>query len=251
MKNSWVKRVLSQLVVMVGLLMFGMGLAQAKSEDGSLRCVGPAWGSIPTCGLLDVKTFNEERYELGMTCILPQSPTQLLPAGGMTCPPGIFSYSVGLYQADIYNNIEDQSCPINNPTLPATGTKAHYETHYQGTGKDALVWQWSYTSRYSAWQVQQAQGHWMHSYGRRLVSTADVEGRLFVVRGSGAVHAYDTQNGPPWRSSDSADELVIEKDGSGQVSGYRLKVAQDDSTEYYDATGRLLKIGNYSGLINQ
>ena len=91
----------------------------------------------------------------------------------------------------------------------------------------------------------------MHNYARRVVRVTDVSESVFVVRGSGAVHAYDTKNGPPWRSSDSADELVIEKDGSGQVSGYRLKVAQDDSTEYYDATGRLLKIGNYSGLINQ
>jgi YD repeat-containing protein len=244
MKNSWVKRVLSQLVMMIGLLVFGMG-AQAQSEDGSLRCVGPVWGYRPTCGPLDIEQDNREHYVDRAACILklesitPTGPSS--PCG----TKGIYFYQVGLYQTDIYNKTEDQSCPIKNPTLPATGTKVHEETHYQGTGKDALVWQWGYRSRYSAWQVQ-GQGQWTHSYGQRLI-TATSEGRVFALRPSGAVHTYDTTSGPPWRSGDSANELVIEKDGSGQVSGYQLKVAQDDSTEYYDATGRLLKIESRNG----
>jgi YD repeat-containing protein len=90
---------------------------------------------------------------------------------------------------------------------------------------------------------------WTHNWARRL----DLTGHPFIVwayRGSTQRIAFNddgltgTAYVPvsPWR-----DRLSVAVDADGTVTGWTLKVFDDDSTERYDATGRLQSVQMRNG----
>ena len=139
---------------------------------------------------------------------------------------------------------------IGNPCNPGTGTKFQQETLYRAAVNSSLTEQLSYNS----WPLSDASQTWKGAYGTgwkghyerqianfnwaAIVKRQDGRELEFRQPPSGNVFVPD---------ADVADGLERLVDGSGNLTGWKLTVASDDSTELYDAAGRLLSITDRAG----
>ena len=142
------------------------------------------------------------------------------------------------------------SSRIGNPCNPGTGTKFQQETLYRAAGNSPLTEQLSYNS----WPLSDTSQTWKGAYGigwkghyERQIANFNwaaiakrQDGRELEFRQppSGNVFVPD---------ADVADGLERLVDGSGNLTGWKLTLASDDSAELYDAAGRLLSITDRAG----
>ncbi len=139
-----------------------------------------------------------------------------------------------------------------NPCNAGTGTKLQVETVLRSGAITPLVEQLSYNSRLlsdagSVWTGMYGKG-WKSYYERQVVVlSTDValvgrpDGREldFSPPGSGNIYV---------NNADVADRLERLVNGSGNTTGWKYVVAANDSTELYDANGKLLSISDRAGL---
>ena len=149
--------------------------------------------------------------------------------------------------------LEDASCPEGNPTLPASGIKIHREELNASNGLSSLPIRLSYRSRYSGVSrlYGQLDGTWLHNYqsavhpaGAWWDDTHSTSTSItYIARPNGAVYRFEQKDASsPWTSIETADTLTQ------TASGWRLKRAEDDATETYNAQGKLLNIQQRNGL---
>ena len=157
----------------------------------------------------------------------------------------IFSF-VGQFET---GPTEERSCSTANPVQPGSGRKRFTETDYAGAGAHPLSLTRHYSSRWTdgaaatglaaiaAWD-----GGWRHAYQASLVQRSD--GSLRALRPDGTMLGLtasatvaNTWTASP--GSGSRDTVTALIDTAGQRTGYTYAAATDDSTETYDAAGRL------------
>lgn len=145
--------------------------------------------------------------------------------------------------------VDERSCTTANPVQPGSGRKRFEETDYSGAGAHALNLKRHYNSRWTdsaaatglapiaAWD-----GGWRHSYQASL--TLRTNGTLRAFRPDGSMLGLDPSPtvADTWTTAGSRDSVAALLDASGQRAGYTYTSALDDSTETYDAGGRLLNI---------
>ncbi len=159
--------------------------------------------------------------------------------------------------------VEATGCTAGNPVQPGTGRKLHEETDYAGAGAAPLELRRLYRSTWSDGSaaaglapVATWSGGWRFNLHARLSLLPS--GEVRAVRPDGSVTVFLPQpasapagapaSAPGWAAqAGSADTLSEVLDAAGQRSGFTLKVFADDSTEQYDASGRLLGVSARHG----
>ncbi|MEW5823224.1 MAG: hypothetical protein AB1766_02650, partial [Pseudomonadota bacterium] len=163
----------------------------------------------------------------------------------MGCPADtVFGYYVvqsnSLYCEESLPSFEDESCPVNNPTLPGSGVKIHREDLIAASGISSLPISLSYRSRYSG-ITSLANGGWIHNYQASIQH--QIGTNAYIVRPNGAVYHFERYNASsPWTSIETDDELTQ------TTSGWQLKLADSDAIETYNASGSLVSILQRNGL---
>jgi YD repeat-containing protein len=158
------------------------------------------------------------------------------------CPVGEY-LSEETKRCELDKWLPDQSCTVGHPVSPATGAKVKEQVDYTGAGAAPLSFVRSYNS--------DPRMGWTHNWAKRL----DLFGHPFVIwayRGSSsrvaftdpdlAGTAYAYQPVLPNR-----DVLSNTLDANGNISGWTLRIFEDDSREHYDAYGRLLSVEMRNG----
>jgi YD repeat-containing protein len=134
---------------------------------------------------------------------------------------------------------------IGNPCDPATGAKRHIEVDYAGSGDFPLRFVRTYNSL--VW-IFPGRKFWRHSYERSIDLNTDGTVPVAAVhRQDGTSYLFREDTGIYVTNADVSHRLEKLVDGSGQLSGWRLTEAADDSVETYDAAGRLLEIARRDG----
>lgn len=149
--------------------------------------------------------------------------------------------------------VEERSCRVANPVLPGTGRKLHDETDYSGAGADALDLRRYYRSRWMDGQAARGvapiaawDGGWKLSFHASLTLRAD--GSLRAYRPDGTTVGFGPRGvASAWTTATSRDTVTPIVDAGGQVTGFTYQRAGDDSTETYDATGRLQSLRARNG----
>jgi YD repeat-containing protein len=137
------------------------------------------------------------------------------------------------------------SVRVGNPIDPQTGVKRQVELDYAASGPQPLRFERVYNSRVYTRDGRQ----WRHNYSAHIENhdfgTVPVavahrpSGRVFLFTQAGADYVPD---------SDIDDRLTKLTDGGGALTGWQYYDAATDSTELYDAEGKLLSITNRAGL---
>ena len=155
------------------------------------------------------------------------------------CGPSILAKNVGA------------RCDLTaNPCNTGTGTKFQVEAVYRASSNSPLVEQLSYNSRPLSDAVQIWKGAygtgWKGNYDRQInnlnwvVVAQRQDGRELNFRAPASGNLYVAD-------ADVADRVERLVDGTGNIIGWKLTVAADDSIELYDASGRLLSITDRAG----
>jgi len=149
---------------------------------------------------------------------------------------------------------EDETCPVDNPTLPASGVKIHREELIASNGVNTLPLSLSYRSRYAAvTNYEITDGAWRHNYQSAVYSRGiwwNANGShyvqsysTYVMRPNGAAYRFEQKDGSSaWTSIETDDTLTQ------TASGWRLRLADSDATETYNASGKLVSIQQRNGL---
>lgn len=145
---------------------------------------------------------------------------------------------------------EDKSCPFGNPVLPALGIKIHTETDYQGVGAHPLTFTRLYRSSWPEGLSQDKQ-YWRYNWALRIVPIEGSPIRMVrLLRPDGSVRSFTAPGQPhlPWNPDPGfQDKLTEQQDGNKKTTGWTLRVFEDDSTETYDAQGKLLSVRQRNG----
>ena len=189
------------------------------------------------------------------------------PNHGELCvlPPGTFAKQLG--GASGGGKPSSNSCTnagggyVGDPVGVATGNVYAVQTDWEPNGweQDGLALHRSYNSAYSS--TASANGHglagllgpfglnWSFRYGARLLPhSATPLSSVQALRPDGQVLTFGGSAGAGWSSDADVNATLTESsDGSGRPTGWTLRL-DDDSTERYDAEGRLLAIRARSGL---
>jgi hypothetical protein len=150
-----------------------------------------------------------------------------------------------------YGSPEERSCKVGSPVLPGTGREVLSETDYSGAGAHSLAVVRHYRSFWNDGAgvgmapVAALQGGWMLSVQSRV--SPELPDRLQptrrVSRPDGELATFygtPTPGLKTWRTQDgSGDQLIEQRSPTGQLTGWQYRVAADDSTETFDASGRL------------
>lgn len=137
------------------------------------------------------------------------------------------------------------SVQVGNPIDPHSGVKRQVEIDYAGSGPQPLRFERVYNNRVYTRDGRQ----WRHNYSAHIENqefgTVPVavahrpSGRVFLFRLVGADYLPDT---------DIDDRITRLTDGGGALTGWQYLDAAGDSTELYDAEGKLLSITSRAGL---
>jgi RHS repeat-associated protein len=137
------------------------------------------------------------------------------------------------------------SVQVGNPIDPQTGVKRQVELDYAASGPFPLRFERVYNNRVYTRDSRQ----WRHNYSAHIENhdfgTVPVavahrpSGRVFLFTQVGADYVPD---------SDIDDRVTKLTDGGGALTGWQYYDAAADSTELYDAEGKLLSITNRAGL---
>lgn len=167
---------------------------------------------------------------------------------------------------------DPKGCGVGNPILPLTGTKEQIEVDYRGSDASGLHFVRTYRSNRNTWannfqsmaidfSVEPSSlPSWPGCYqgigyqtsepvcfpyvGPRTGYANDVG----VIRGNGAMLNFGTATDFAPKA-DINDRVTKLTDTNGVITGWRVYVADNDTTELYDATGRLQTITASSGRI--
>jgi YD repeat-containing protein len=139
--------------------------------------------------------------------------------------------------------LPDRSCTVGHPVSPATGAKVKDQIDYTGAGAAPLSFIRSYNS--------DPRMGWTHNWAKRL----DLFGHPFVIwayRGSSSRMAFTDQDYAATADAyqpvqPGRDRLSNTLDANGNISGWTLRIFEDDSREHYDAYGRLLSVEMRNG----
>lgn len=141
---------------------------------------------------------------------------------------------------------EDATCTVGNPALPGSGVKLHSETDYEGAGSSPMLLQRFYRSRFSAAEIPNNK-KWSHTYSARLYRSP-LPRDLAAMRSDGSIWRF--QFDPvalKWSSSETRSHLTESRNTQGISTGFQLLDFSNDSTETYDAAGKLLSIRQRNG----
>lgn len=149
--------------------------------------------------------------------------------------------------------VEEKSCSTDNPVQPGTGRKLFKETDYSGAGADALNLRRFYRSRWMDGQAARGaapltawDGGWRLSVQASVTLRAD--GSLRAFRPDGSTEGFGPRGAATaWTATTSRDTVTPIVDAGGQVTGFTYSSVSDDSTETYDATGRLQTVRARNG----
>lgn len=162
------------------------------------------------------------------------------------CPDGTI---VAFGSVCFVKNIDDRSCKAGNPVSPGSGEKFHDETDYSGAGAHPLEFRRSYRSNYRG--LPSIATGWRHSWQKNIDAIENAPalyGNTILVKAPDGTHTVYTLNGTSWRAlTNGGFDTLQETKVNGLRSGWVLKIWADDSTEYYDASGALLKIVQRNG----
>jgi RHS repeat-associated protein len=164
------------------------------------------------------------------------------------CPQG---YIRGGGRCEAGRPAVEQSCSVGNPVKPGRGDKRQLETDYAYS--DSSVVELSFRREYVSWHPDDAyvsplgRGWFIHTYGRYLQFSTDAQGSYVIAtRGLGDTHLF-TLNQGVWRAeSYDSDQLVALQ---SPASGWQYTDAATQDKEFYDATGKLLRIESLSGVV--
>jgi YD repeat-containing protein len=129
-------------------------------------------------------------------------------------------------------------CALGNPINPAAGNKVQLESDYRGARTFPLAVDRAYNSISSKWTFYPSINH----------QQGTVEAQL--TRPDGKILTYTGGLGfGNWRksSTDLTGELSSQFDISGNIVGWQFKTL-DDQVEDYDASGRLTRVHQRSGI---
>ncbi|MCX2974794.1 RHS repeat protein [Halieaceae bacterium IMCC8485] len=129
-------------------------------------------------------------------------------------------------------------CALGNPINPAAGNKVQLESDYRGARTFPLAVDRAYNSISSKWTFYSSINH----------QQGTVEAQL--TRPDGKILTYTGGLGfGNWRksSTDLTGELSSQFDISGNIVGWQFKTL-DDQVEDYDASGRLTRVHQRSGI---
>ncbi len=137
---------------------------------------------------------------------------------------------------------QPQACNGTNPVNGATGNKYQAESDYTGTGRLPLEFKRYYNSAYPEHRTLGLR--WRHSYDRQLALTAN---DIYVVRPDGRAYRF-VKIGGDWRPDADVADTLAPLSEAGTITGWRYVRGEDDTSEYYDAKGRLTAIVSREGL---
>jgi YD repeat-containing protein len=141
-----------------------------------------------------------------------------------------------------------QGCTRGNPASLEGGAKMQRYVDYHGPGPFPLRFARVYNStvvRGTAIGVR-----WTHSYAAKVVHFADTPNVVTVFRGDGASRSFRSADGQSFTADpDVSDRITQQRNGSGQITGWLYYDASSESTEQYDAAGKLLSIASREGLV--
>jgi YD repeat-containing protein len=150
--------------------------------------------------------------------------------------------------------IEERSCKTANPVQPGSGRKRFEHTDYAGAGAHPLTLTRHYNSRWTNGapvdgyaRIPTWGGGWRHSYQALL--TLGTDGTLRAFRSDGSMQSLlpSQTTANAWTAAGSRDAVTAIVDGTGQRTGFTYAAAEDDSTETYDASGKLQSIKARNG----
>ena len=152
--------------------------------------------------------------------------------------------------------IDEGSCSVADPVLPGTGRKLHEETDYAGTGAAALNLHRFYRSQWTDGAIglgltpdlTESAG-WRLSIHARLTLLPSGHMRAFRPDGTTIDFSPSAATADTWAVASSRDGLKGLLGSNGQRSGYTYMASVDDSTETYDAAGKLLSIKARNGWV--
>ncbi len=159
-----------------------------------------------------------------------------------------YGYAVGVQ--GFGTPVDEMTCRTKNPVQPGTGRKRFTETDYAGAGAHALILSRHYSSLWtdSTGTASIAAGAlWRHSYQASLTRRNDGSLRAFRPDGTMLGFTASATVANTWTAAGSRDTVTAQVDAVGTRTGYTLSAADDDSTETYDAAGRLLGIKARNG----
>ena len=149
---------------------------------------------------------------------------------------------------------EERTCKTANPVQPGSGRKRFTETDYTGAGAHPLTLTRHYSSRWTDSAVATGlapiaawDGGWRHAYQASLTQRSD--GSLRALRPDGSMLGLTASAtvANTWTAAGSRDSVTALVDAVGTRTGYTYTAAADDSTETYDAAGKLLNIKQRNG----
>ena len=158
-----------------------------------------------------------------------------------------------------WTSVFDRECKMckGNPIDIMTGTKVQNEIDYAGSGPFPIRFERAYDSRI-AYQTYQGSSHqeyftpigigWTATYFQSITSASDAVWKgARVLRPNGRRLYYNESGGVMSAQPGVVEQLIKLVDTSGNLTGWKF-VLPDDTTETYDANGRLISIRNRAGL---
>lgn len=131
----------------------------------------------------------------------------------------------------------DENC--SNPVNGATGNKYQVETDYVGAAGNPLSFDRHYNSSFV--QPRALGRGWRHSYDRQFAATSTSNGATaFVVRPDGMAYRF-TKSASVWTTDADVTARLVDAQVGGQTQ-WQLTIGEDNSTEIYNANGRLTSI---------
>lgn len=224
-----------------------LGYKHKQSDNGTWRCVAEIY--IPSTHVyLDYSLFYPRRVYL---CWDESKPNTRLPLEQQCSSQCDTNYlDTCLQNSVIPSKNKGLQCRSKegNPCNPGTGIKTQIEPIYHSRGLDLTL---TYSSDLKGEPYPKRQfrfGHgWTFRYGTNLlflnngkVAVARPNGKIFEFRApqSGSVYLAD---------ADVPDVLEKRTDATGNLSGWRYRVAASGEVEQYDTAGHLVAITLRSG----
>ena len=168
-------------------------------------------------------------------------------ARNVDCPAG-YGWSseekICVQGAPVLPDKNNGDCDKNgsNPIHTALGTKLQHEVDF-ALADSELSFERYYTSA-THWSHGRLGKQWRHNFERSVAySVVGLKATAYVGRPNGNVYYFERQlDGSFKPDADVHERLSLQLDGGGQIAGWTL-AADDDSTEHYDAQGRLIETG--------
>ncbi|MGL4573589.1 MAG: hypothetical protein ACRCV9_02245 [Burkholderiaceae bacterium] len=205
-------------------------------------------------------------YYDGLGAVYPSVFMQNWVLPGQECPrdtPSVGSFNDGDKSQDLNGRLWcayrdptiDLNCPISKPILAGVAQKVLSESDYAGAGAHALELKREYRSYWiegASVAAPKSSGRaagWIHSFGASI--SQQIEARAWplrrVTRPNGKVTSFYSL-GNSWVNYEAVRDTLTElKSANGLTTGWTYKVFEDDSTETYSATGKLLSIKQRNG----